>query len=136
MKKIFTLIAALVLTVATTFAADRKPSVTLKSSRNYEVVIDGRSYQSNGAMQINLMGGRQHSIKVYEVKKSGFGFFNMRSKKLVDASTFQVGRNDIDINVDFRGQIRISEDRFDRDGKWNDRSDRDHGRDKDWNNHF
>jgi len=142
MKKIFTLIAALGLTAATTFAADRKPSVTLKSSRNYEVVIDGRSYQSNGIMDVNLMRGRQHSIKVYEIRRSGFGLFNMRSKRLVDASTFQVGRNDIDINVDFRGQISISEDRFGRDGRWDDRNDHDYGRDndhrndKDWNNHF
>jgi hypothetical protein len=135
MKKIFTLIAALVLTVAT-FAADRKPSVTLKNSRNYEVVIDGRSYQGMGATEISLMRGRQHSIKVYEIKRSGFGFFNMRSKKLVDASTFQVDRNDIDINIDFRGQISIREDRFGRDNKWDDRNDRDQGHDRDRNSHF
>jgi len=109
------------------------------------VVIDGRSYRSNGAMEINLMRGRQHTIKVYEIQRSGFSIFNIRSKRLVDASTFQVDRNDLDINVDFRGQISIREDRFGRDGRWNDRNDRngrDYGRDKDyhndrdWNNHF
>lgn len=139
MKKIFTLIAALVLTVAT-FAADRRPTVTLKSSRNYEVVIDGKSYRSNGIMEINLRHGRQHTIKVYEIQRSGFSIFNIRSKRLVDASTFQIGRDDLDINVDFRGQISIREDRFGRDGKWNDRNDhgrdRDYRNDKDWNNHF
>jgi hypothetical protein len=132
MKKIFTLIAATALTVAS-FAADRRPSVTLKTSRNYEVVIDGRSYSGNGAaMEISLMRAGQHSIKVYEQKKAGFGFFNIRSKKLVDASTFQVGRNDIDITIDFRGQIRVSEDRFGHD-KWDDHKDK--GRDNDWNRH-
>ena len=110
MKKIFTLIAATFLTVAV-FAADRRPSVTLKTTRNYEVVIDGRSYSGNGAaMELSLLRAGQHSIKVYEQSR---GFMFRKAKRLVSASTFQLGRNDIDISVDFRGQIKISEDRFD-----------------------
>ena len=117
MKKIFTLIAATFLTVEA-FAADRKPSVTLKTSKNYEVVIDGKSYSGNGIMEISLMRKGQHSIKVYEKKRGGF--FNRRGKKLVSATTFQVGRDDIDIDIGFRGQISVSADRFGHD-KWNNR---------------
>jgi hypothetical protein len=133
MKKIFTLIAAAFITVAS-FAADRKPVVTLKASRNYEIIIDGHSYFSSTSM-VNLSNirGGQHSIKVYEVNKSQFRKF----KKLVSASSFQLKNKDVDISVDARGQIKITEDRFGRDmrngskdngwdnGHGNDRNDRD-----------
>jgi hypothetical protein len=126
MKKIFTLIAATLFTAAL-FAADRKPVVTVKASRNYEVIIDGQSYFSN-SNTMNLSGIRsgQHSIKVYEVNKSFFRKF----RKLVSAASFEVRRNDIDIFVDFRGQISISESRFGQD-KWNERGNDDrNGHDK------
>jgi hypothetical protein len=129
MKKIFTLIAATFLTIAV-FAADRRPSVTLMTSRNYEVIIDDQSYSGNGVMEISLMHKGQHSIKVYEQKRGRF--FNLRGKKLVSATTFQVGRDDIDISIDFRGQINISEDRLGHD-KWNN-EDNGYGHDKGYGN--
>ena len=130
MKKIFTLIAATVLAVAS-FAADRRPVVTLKSSRNYEIVIDGRSYFSNsGIMDLSNIRKGQHTIKVYETTRGrGFGFMFGKAKRLVDASTFLLRNNDVDINIDFRGQIRITEDRFGHDKRGNDWND-DHGRDR------
>ena len=147
MKKIFTLIAATFLTVAT-FAADHRPSVSIRSRGNYEVVIDGRSYISrNGMMDLSNLRKGQHSIKVYELSRT---FMFMKTKRLVDASFFQLRNRDLDIYVDFRGQIRISEDRRDRDRwdndrDWNNGRDRDYGHDrdfgqdrryddKDWNN--
>jgi hypothetical protein len=127
MKKIFTLIAATFLTVAV-FAADHRPSVTIKSKGNYEVVIDGRSYFSrNGMLDLSHLRKGQHSIKVYEIGRS---FMFMKTKRLVDASTFRLKNKDIDILVDFRGQIRISEERFGRD-RVIDRGYNDH--DRDWN---
>jgi hypothetical protein len=129
MKKIFTLVAATLLTVAS-FAADRPPVVTLQNNRNYEVMIDGRRYSGYGIQQINLRRGQQHQIKVFEVSRGGFGLFGMRSRRLVDATTFSLGRNDMDISIDFRGQIRINEDRYgDRDHRWNDH------RNNDWDGH-
>jgi hypothetical protein len=138
MKKIFTLIAAGLLTVAA-FAADRKPVVSLQTSKKFEVIIDGQSYFSNNRNStMNLSGIRtgQHSIKVYEVNRSPF----RKIKKLVSASSFQLKRNDIDISVNSIGQISITEDRFGRDsrdngwGKDNDHGydshDRDHRNDK------
>lgn len=144
MKKIFTLIAASLLTVAS-FAADRRPSVTLKTAKNYEIVIDGQSYFStsnNGTMNISNIRSGQHSIKVFEANRT---FMFRKAKRMVSASTFQLGRNDVAISIDFRGQINITEDRFghgmsngSRDNGWDkgygqDNS-RDNGQDKGYGN--
>lgn len=105
MKKIFTLAAGLFLVVAA-MAADRRPVVTIDNSKNYKIVIDGKSYFGNN-MTIsvnNLMSGK-HRIEVFEMKKNRF----TRKEKLVDASTFQLGRNDIRISVDRFGDISIME---------------------------
>ena len=123
MKKIFTLIAATFLTVVS-FAADRKPVVSVTASKNYQIVIDGQSYfSSNSVMNLSNIRYGQHSIQVYEMSR---GFMFRKGKRLIDASTFQLRNNDVNINIDFRGQISISEDRFGHD-KWNDH--RDNGRD-------
>jgi len=125
MKKIFTLIAATLITVAT-FAADHRPVVSLKSRGNYEIVIDGRSYFTrNGMMDLTHLRRGPHSIKVFEVSRP---FMFMRTKRLVDASSFELRNRDLDISVNFRGQIHISEERSGRD-RWNDR-DNDYGHDR------
>src|SRR5690242_4870960 len=112
MKKIFTLFAGLLMAAAV-FAADRRPVVMLNSSRNYKIVIDGRSY-FGGSQTIaldNFYGSRMHSIKVYEIRRGNLTFGALGSlfgrERLIDASTFQMGRNDVMINIDFRGQISI-----------------------------
>ncbi|MEI9909864.1 MAG: hypothetical protein WDO71_09450 [Bacteroidota bacterium] len=113
MKKIFTLFAATLFTVAI-FAADRKPVVTVKASKKYELIIDAQSYfSSNNSMNLSNIRSGQHSIKVYEMNNSRFRKF----KKLVSASSFQVRNNDVSITVDSRGQISIAEDRFGYDRK-------------------
>jgi len=143
MKKIFTLIAATVLTVAT-FAADHRPVVTLRSSRNYEIVIDGRSYFSNdGFMDLSNLRRGYHRIQVFEMNRrmgnpfGGLGGIILRrGKRLVDESNFELRNRDIDIRIDFRGQIRIAEERNGRGGWDNNRDhDRDYDHDRDWNRH-
>ncbi len=105
MKKIFTLALGLLMTAAL-FAADRRPTVMLNSSRDFEVVIDGRSYETHGRTinLRNLYNGR-HSIKVFEMKRGRFGY----QKKLVSQSSFRVRGNDMLIRVAFNGQIMIRE---------------------------
>jgi hypothetical protein len=125
MKKIFTLVLGLMLTVAM-FAADRRPSVTVNAPRRYEIVIDGKRFLSNYGNSVsiaNMRSGR-HSIQVFEVKQAFF----MKTKKLVASSGFQLRNNDIQINVNRFGQLQITESRFGRD--WNDHG---YGRDNDWN---
>lgn len=131
MKKIFTLIAGLLMAAAV-FAADHRPSVMVRSSKNYKIVIDGRSFftNSNTIRLDNFYVGR-HTIKVYEMRRGYFG----RRERLVDAAAFEVRRNDVMINVDFFGNISIRErrsyGRYDRDERGYDRNERDDRRDWD-----
>lgn len=109
MKKIFTLIAASLLTMAT-FAADRKPSVTVQTSKKYEIVIDGRSYFSNNAATISLADLRSgnHTVIVYD---AGRGFFQ-KNKRVISSSTFILRGNDINICVDQFGRVQMNESRM------------------------
>src|ERR1043166_2737819 len=116
MKKIFTLALGLMLTVAM-FAADRKPTVTVTSTRKYQIVIDGQRYVTNGnTINISSLFYGPHDVKVYKMRP---GFF-ANSKRLVASSSFQLRNNDVQINIDRFGQLQISESRFGRD--WNDHS--------------
>ncbi len=106
MKKIFTLFAALFLTVAL-FAADRRPVIKLNNNNNYKVVIDGRTYFGD---DINIhpdyfLRGK-HTVKVYEMKRGFFG----RTERLVNATTFFMDRDDIFIRIDRNGGIIVREE--------------------------
>jgi hypothetical protein len=131
MKKIFTLTVGILMT-AVMFAADRRPTVTINSSRNFQIVIDGRIYSgandgrmySGGSNEIRLpeaFGGR-HTIKVFEQSRGFFG----RSSRMVDVATFKLINNDVIINVDRFGMISIREVKA-----WNkyDRNNRGYGQD-------
>ena len=114
MKKIFTLVAGLMLTVAM-FAADRRPTVTVTSAKRYAIVIDGQRYFSNGnTINISSLYNGRHDVKVFKMKR---GFF-MNTKRLVASSSFQLRNSDVKIDIDSFGQLQISESRFGRD--WND----------------
>ncbi len=113
MKKIFTLTLGLMLTVAM-FAAGRRPIVTVNSAQKYEIVIGGNHYFTNGdVMNISNLPGGRYGVKVYEVRS---GFFT-KSKKLVASSVFELGYDNIQINITRFGQIKIAESKFGRD--WN-----------------
>lgn len=119
MKKIFTLIAGLLLTVAV-FAADRRPMVTISSEKNYKVVIDGRSYfGSDAAIRISNLSQGTHSIKVYQMKRS---FFE-RNEKLISSTTFKMGKRDVKINIDRVGRVSVTKEkgRYDNNGRGNGR---------------
>ena len=116
MKTILTFAAGLLLTLST-MAADRPPSVTIKSNRNYEVVIDGRTYRNDNTIRIDRMRPGMHSIKVYERSRGIFG-----RMRLVSAKNFFVRNNDLRITVNYSGYVNIDERRFDRrDRGWDDR---------------
>ena len=124
MKKIFTLLTVTLITLVT-FAADR-PTVTLRSNKNYEIVIDGRSYFSQYGKVMNLSHLRsgKHSVQVFELNRHMF----RTSRKLVSTSGFRLKNKDIAIVVDPRGNLRIIESKF---GKDFDRDDR-YDNDNDW----
>ncbi|MGB3007344.1 MAG: hypothetical protein WBC06_12590 [Chitinophagaceae bacterium] len=127
MKKISTLVLAGLFTMAA-FAADRRPSVTVRANDNYEIVIDGRSYfNSNyGVLNItNLRGGR-HTITVYEADR---GRFSRRFKRVVASTSFILRGNDISILIDRNGRMMVKESRNQRgwDNNGRDRDDNDRG---------
>ena len=129
MKTILTLAAGLLLTLST-MAADRPPSVTIKSNRNFEVVIDGRTYRNDNSIRLDRMRPGMHTIKVYERTRGIFG-----RVRLVSAKNFFVRNNDLRITVNYSGYVDIDEKRLDRRGRgWDDndrgrdRNDRDYGR--------
>ena len=127
MKKIFTLLVGTFLTLFV-FAADR-PTVTLKSTKNYEIVIDGKSYFSNNNNMINIrnLQGGKHTVQVFEVNRTLF----RSSRKLVSASGFRLKNKDVAITVDRFGTLRIIESKFGKDYDRDNRRDDDWGRDRD-----
>ena len=133
MKKISTLVLASLLTMAV-FAADRRPSVTIQATRNYEIVVDGKTYSSMNGSMINLGNLRagHHTINVYKVSQ-GFSF--RKVKKVIASSTFLLRNNDLRISIDQSGSIRVTESKFGKDrddGGWKDNDyDRNDGRDRD-----
>jgi hypothetical protein len=123
MKKIFTLVAGMLLTAAV-FAADRKPVVTINSSKNYKLVIDGKNYfGDNMTLRLDDYFKRSHTIKVFEMRRGLY----VKGERLVDAATFQLDRNDVAITIDRFGNIKIKETRGHGRFDWNDKDD-DHGK--------
>jgi hypothetical protein len=136
MKTVLTFVAGLLLTL-TTMAADRYPSVTIKSKRNFEIVVDGRLYRGDDIIRFDRISRGVHNIKVYE---RGRGFFGR--PRLVSSKNFFVRNQDLRITVRYNGYVDIDErgyDRRDRDWDRNDRgydrNDRgyDNDRDRDHN---
>jgi len=119
MKTVLTFVAGLLLTL-TTMAADRPPSVTIKSHRNYEIVVDGRTYRNDNTIRLDRMRPGMHSIKVYE---RGRGFFGRM--RLVSTKNFFVRNNDLRITVGFNGYVNIDERGYDRRDRGWDNNDRD-----------
>ncbi len=115
MKTILTFAAGLLLTLST-MAANRPPSVTIKSNRNFEVVVDGRTYRNDNSIRLDRMRPGAHTIKVYERSRGLFG-----RMRLVSAKNFFVRNNDLRITVNYSGYVDIDEKRLDRRGRgWDD----------------
>ena len=85
------------------FAADRQPMVTVNTSNDYEVMIDGTYYRGNNSIP-NLNQGT-HSVQVYQTKRGLLG----KRRTLVSTSNFELNNNDVSIFVDANGQLRINE---------------------------
>ena len=106
MKKLFTLAFGLFTFVL--FAAGREPSVTLTTSNNHEVWIDGKNYFSqNSGNTVNIpnMQTGRHTIEVYQVTNKIF----RKDRTLVTRSTFDLRDRDLIINVDNNGRLDIQE---------------------------
>lgn len=122
MKKIavFILSSLFALTLS---ATDRQPLVTVNTSNDYEVMINGTYYRGNNTIP-NLSQGT-YSVQVYQTKRGLFG----KRRTLVSTSSFQLNNNDVSIFVDSNGQLRINES-----GNNNNTGNGNTNNDNDWNN--
>ena len=77
--------------------------VLLRIPANYEVSIDNRYYVNNET--VNSVGYGQHTVKLYEVRPGILGIGKKRT--LVSASSFEMRNNDVSVEVDQYGQLRI-----------------------------
>ncbi|HET9824332.1 MAG TPA: DUF4476 domain-containing protein [Chitinophagaceae bacterium] len=119
MKKIFTLFASLLLTIAL-FAADRpKSMLTIKSSdqsSDIRVIIDGRRFEPNdNYMRIRDMRPGYHSIKIYRERNFGiFTILGQRYDVVFNNSLFVKPQSNIMINIDRFGRAQVFENRMGR----------------------
>jgi hypothetical protein len=124
MKKIFTLTVGLLMATLLIAADRHRPSVIINSSRNFEVVIDGRSFRTSGrTITLDHLRNGRHNIRVYELRR---GFRGHLQKRLVSQSNFRLRNNDVLIRIDRDGDVMFKETRGrnfdvrDRDRMYND----------------
>ena len=124
------LIAGLMVFVVSASALQSR--VILHSNTNYEVQIDGRAYNGVGTSTITDLPAGAHTVAVYQVVSNGiFGIGKKRN--LLSSEQFNLGNNDVTIDVNQNGQVRISQIGYNgnknndrtRNGEYNGRADRD-----------
>ena len=132
MKKLLTLAIVSLFTMAA-MAADRYPSVTIKSKRDFQIVVDGRTYnngvfRNDNTIRLDRINRGMHRIQIYERSRGLFG----SRMRLVSSKNFFVRNDDLRITVDRSGYINVDEigfgrgrDRNDRNRDWDDNDDRD-----------
>jgi hypothetical protein len=103
------LIAGLMVLVAS--ASAQQSRVILNSNTNYEVQIDGRAYNSAGTSTITDLSVGAHTIAVYQVVSNGI-FGIGKKKNLLSSEQFNLGNNDVNIDVSQNGQVRISQNGY------------------------
>ena len=125
MKKLLTLAVVSLFTMAA-MAADRYPSVTVKSRRSdFQIVVDGRTY-SNGfyrndnTIRLDRMNRGMHRIQIFERTRGLFG----SRMRLVSSKNFFVRNDDLRITIDRSGYINVDEVGYGRG--------RDRNRDREW----
>lgn len=102
MKTILTLIAVLSMS-SVALAGEKHPSVTVTSTGEYKIVIDGRHFNNEKKVSLNDLKKGIHYIDVWKKKKGLFG----SKYKLVSSKQFELGNKDLDIDVNFSGYITI-----------------------------
>lgn len=102
MKKNLILIAAALLISGISATAQR---VILRIGSNHEVNIDGNYYNYNET--VPALSAGTHTVKLYEAKPGFLGIGKKRT--LLSSSNFELRNNDVIIETDQNGQLRINE---------------------------
>jgi hypothetical protein len=102
MKTILTFIAFISIS-SVALAGDRHPSVTVTSTGEFKIVVDGKQFNNEKKISLNGLQKGTHYIDVWKKKKGLFG----SKYKLVSSKQFQLANKDLDIDVNFSGYITI-----------------------------
>jgi len=102
MKTILTLIAFISIS-SVALAGEKHPSVTVTSTGEYKIVIDGKQFNNEKKVSLNDLKKGTHYIDVWKKKKGLFG----SKYKLVSSKQFELANRDLDIDVNFSGYITI-----------------------------
>lgn len=104
MKTIFTLIAFSVISSAV-LAGEKHPTLTVTSTGEYVIIIDGKRFDNEKKISLKDMEKGKHYIDVFKKRKALFG----SRHKLVSSKQFELGKNDLHIDVNFSGYITIGQ---------------------------
>jgi hypothetical protein len=102
MKTILTLIAFISIS-SVALAGEKHPSVTVTSTGEFKIVIDGKQFNNEKNISLNDLQKGTHYIDVWKKKKGLFG----SKYKLVSSKQFELVNKDLDIDVNFSGYITI-----------------------------
>jgi len=127
MKKIFTLIAALVLSVslimaqdefsARRFALQSKLTISAMTNEDIKIVIDGNTYNAtdNDGTTVNNIRSGYHSIKVYQKRKAKFNERkgNRNMQLIYETNLYIKPQYHVDIVINRFGKAFIDEQQLD-----------------------
>jgi len=102
MKTILTLITFISIS-SVAFAGEKHPSVTVTSTGEYKIVIDGKQFNNEKKVSLTDLNKGIHYIDVWKKKKGLFG----SRYQLVSSKQFELENKDLDIDVNFSGYINI-----------------------------
>lgn len=102
MKTIFTLITFSLISLFA-LAGEKKPELKVTSTGDYLIIIDGKQYKNEKKILLKDMNQGIHYIDVFKKKKGLFG----SKYKLVSSKQFEIGKKDLDIDVNTSGYITI-----------------------------
>ena len=125
MKTFFTLIAFSFIS-SVVLAGKKPPSVTVTSTGEFKIVIDGKHFDHEKKISLTGLAKGTHYIDVWKKKKGLFG----SKYKLVSSKQFELGKNDLHIDVNFSGYITIGKQGKGWDGDYWLRNGAESGKDK------
>ncbi|HLG40994.1 MAG TPA: DUF4476 domain-containing protein [Chitinophagaceae bacterium] len=122
MKRIFTFLASLILSISL-FAADARPKSTLTVKSldrgDIRVVVDGRRFEPGvSTLVISGLDAGYHTVKIYREKNNGF--FNVlghRYEMVYNTSLSVRPKTNVSITIDRFGRTTISETRINGHGR-------------------
>lgn len=88
---------------AVALAGEKNPGVTVTSTGEFKIVIDGKQFNNEKEISLTDLGKGVHYIDVWKKKKGLFG----SKYKLVSSKQFELEKKDIHIDVNPTGYITI-----------------------------